>query len=234
MSQVEVTQYDQRLSQILDKSQELFAEVGYDKVSVQKIIDKVGIAKGTFYHYFSSKEELLNAIVIRFVELLLKDVRHIADEDSLSAVEKMNSLFQEATAQKFSGSNSKLMKVMFAIMGNPANAVLVDRIMKGAESMVAPLYELILKQGNSEGVFSVEYPTEVAEMITPMFRSLSAKYQNMFALKSSDHITAEYLRITTIIEQSMERLLGTNIKTFHFTNDKLTVQVSEFILNLQK
>jgi len=44
---------------ILDAAVELFAEQGYDAVSVTQIIHRVGITKGGFYHHFASKEQLL-------------------------------------------------------------------------------------------------------------------------------------------------------------------------------
>lgn len=52
-----------RRSEILDVAQRLFYLKGYDQTSVQDIITEIGIAKGTFYHYFNSKLELLDAII---------------------------------------------------------------------------------------------------------------------------------------------------------------------------
>ena len=51
--------YDVRKNEILDMAQKLFFEMGYEQTSVSNIIDAVGVAKGTFYYYFKSKEELL-------------------------------------------------------------------------------------------------------------------------------------------------------------------------------
>lgn len=48
--------------QIVLAGKELFQKKGYAQISVQEIIDKSGVSKGTFYNYFSSKEELAIAI----------------------------------------------------------------------------------------------------------------------------------------------------------------------------
>ncbi len=53
-------EYDQRLQELLDTARQLFFEIGYEKTSVNDIIDRVGVAKGTFYHYFKTKEDLLD------------------------------------------------------------------------------------------------------------------------------------------------------------------------------
>ena len=53
-----------RRQEILMTAKKLFIKKGYDKTSVNDILKVVDIAKGTFYYYFSSKEEVLEAIII--------------------------------------------------------------------------------------------------------------------------------------------------------------------------
>ena len=56
---------EERKNEILDVAEQLFAEKGFDNASTNDIINKIGIARGTLYHHFSSKEEILDAIVER-------------------------------------------------------------------------------------------------------------------------------------------------------------------------
>lgn len=51
-----------RKQQVVNKAHQLFIEKGFQATSIQDIIDYSGISKGTFYNYFSSKNELLMAI----------------------------------------------------------------------------------------------------------------------------------------------------------------------------
>ena len=51
--------YDERRAEILDSAQKQFFLKGYETASVNEIIEAAGISKGTFYHYFESKDELL-------------------------------------------------------------------------------------------------------------------------------------------------------------------------------
>jgi AcrR family transcriptional regulator len=44
-------------------AQEFFFHKGYDKTTVEDIISKLHLAKGTFYHYFISKKDLLDALI---------------------------------------------------------------------------------------------------------------------------------------------------------------------------
>jgi AcrR family transcriptional regulator len=53
-----VVEHDKRRKKILDKSLDLFIEVGYEDVTFQKIADRCGITRTTLYLYFKNKREI--------------------------------------------------------------------------------------------------------------------------------------------------------------------------------
>lgn len=59
---------------IFEASMKLFAEKGYDATSVEEITATVGVAKGTLYYHFSSKEEIFNFLIGEGVKLLQNSV----------------------------------------------------------------------------------------------------------------------------------------------------------------
>lgn len=52
----------------------LFAEKGYDATSVEEITATVGVAKGTLYYHFSSKEEIYNFLLEEGTKLLINNI----------------------------------------------------------------------------------------------------------------------------------------------------------------
>ena len=66
-----VKEHDERKNEIIDTASHIFAQKGYDKTSVNDILNAIGIAKGTFYHYFKSKEEVLDAVITKATELIV-------------------------------------------------------------------------------------------------------------------------------------------------------------------
>lgn len=60
-----VKEADVRKNEILDAAGILFSEKGYDNTSVTDIMNAVGIAKGTLYHHFKSKEDIMDALIKR-------------------------------------------------------------------------------------------------------------------------------------------------------------------------
>ena len=56
-------QASKQRNKIIDTTEQLLADKGYDNTSVNDVIRSSGIAKGTFYHYFSSKDALLDHLL---------------------------------------------------------------------------------------------------------------------------------------------------------------------------
>lgn len=83
-----VKEADERKNEILDAAERLFTVKGYGKTTILDILEQVGIAKGTFYYYFKSKEEVMDAIIERFIEQDVQKARQIALDKGLTPVQK--------------------------------------------------------------------------------------------------------------------------------------------------
>ena len=83
---------DIRKKEILDVAETLFCKKGYEKTSIQDILDLLNASKGSFYHHFPSKESLLAGICQKRAEhiYLMTAERVRNDHNTLSA---LNSLF---------------------------------------------------------------------------------------------------------------------------------------------
>ncbi|HEX7065866.1 MAG TPA: helix-turn-helix domain-containing protein, partial [Bacillales bacterium] len=68
--------------QITKQSVELFGKNGFNETSIQDIVDGLGVTKGTFYYYFSSKQQLLADIHLSFIDdILTREKEIFADKD---------------------------------------------------------------------------------------------------------------------------------------------------------
>ena len=76
---------------IFETSMKLFAEKGYDATSVEEITATVGVAKGTLYYHFSSKEEIFNFLVEEGMKLLHNSVE-IKTENLTDSIEKIRAV----------------------------------------------------------------------------------------------------------------------------------------------
>ena len=156
--------YDERRAEILDSAQKLFFLKGYETASVNEIIEAAGISKGTFYHYFESKDELLESIAERLVRGVLTKVREAIAVEDMDAVTKLNIFIEVAIREKVT-TNRELVMMFLRTMMNDENVRLREKIAKvGVESCKRDL-SAIISQGVAEGAFTTGYADEAAEMI---------------------------------------------------------------------
>ena len=80
MARVTKTPEERRL-EIIQTAERLFGEVGFAKCSVEMIIREIGVAKGTFYYYFKSKEEALGEVCLFGIEDYVQRMESIAATD---------------------------------------------------------------------------------------------------------------------------------------------------------
>src|SRR5215467_4855820 len=99
---------DVRRGEILAAAGELIRSQGYRHTTVEGIIEKAGISKGTFYYYFRSKEEVLVALVHELVRQLVEQAHAIADEPSLGALEKAR-LMLRGQSQAIQAANHEVL-----------------------------------------------------------------------------------------------------------------------------
>jgi AcrR family transcriptional regulator len=72
----------------------LFAQQGYHNTTVAEIADEAGVAKGTVYWYFSSKEELFWGIIVSGAELVNNKLAKEAEQNNKTAVEKIEAIIR--------------------------------------------------------------------------------------------------------------------------------------------
>ncbi|GAB4563657.1 MAG: TetR/AcrR family transcriptional regulator [Anaerolineae bacterium] len=161
-----VKAHDERRQEILQTAQRLFYTKGYDQTSIQDIIDAVGIAKGTFYHYFGSKSELLNELVEQLLVEALQHLEPLVQDGEPGAIEKFNRFFREALTWKT--QHREFLLGMLRSYYSDDNAVLREKLTRSTLQAVAPLLTKLIQQGVAEGVFDVESPEETASIVLSM------------------------------------------------------------------
>lgn len=67
---------------LLAAATRLFAEQGYDRTSVQEIVEAAGVTKGALYHYFGSKDDLLHEVYARVLRIQQERLDAFADSDA--------------------------------------------------------------------------------------------------------------------------------------------------------
>lgn len=148
-----------RRTEILEAAGELFRNQGYVNTTVEAIIQQVGIAKGTFYYYFKSKEDILDALVHGMVDQLCEEYQKIADDPKMSVMDKMRQMLRGQNL--LSEEESKLMEDLH----RPENRELHERINIEIIIKISPILAQVIEQGKKESVFNVENTLETVQFL---------------------------------------------------------------------
>jgi AcrR family transcriptional regulator len=201
-----VKEHDVRKNEILDTAYSLIYRVGYEQTTIEAIIGETGIAKGTFYHYFKSKLDLLDSLVERMTDRIKEDSRTVI-ESKKGAIEKFRDFFEMGGAIKL--EHREMLIPALKYLFSDENLIARHRTMRKAIEKLAPVYAAIIRQGVSEGVFDTPYPDDVVELILGMgytLGELTAKL--LFELDRKPENIKILERKLRMHEHTMERILG--------------------------
>lgn len=147
---------EERRREIVSASRSLFLSQGYENTTMQDVMAKLQIAKGTTYHYFKSKEELLEAVVEDMAAEYMDVVERSLEESKGSAIDKMKVLI---SAGKSASSDT------LDSLHRSDNRGIHARLLAVTLIRLAPLYARVITQGCEEKIFHVEHPLECAEVL---------------------------------------------------------------------
>ncbi|MGD9569960.1 MAG: TetR/AcrR family transcriptional regulator [Sedimentibacter sp.] len=152
-----------REQEFIDAALELFYQKGIEETTVNNIIDKVGLTKGAFYHYFDSKESIYKAASKYYVDKKVEVVKGITKEQNIDAIEKLNRINSEIVNIKL--NNADFRWKIYKVISSNKN-IKIDKLIKEQFLIEAkPYYTNIILQGIQEGTINTRFPEETAEFL---------------------------------------------------------------------
>lgn len=186
----------ERKNEILDAAERLFTTKGYQETSVTDIVKAVNVAKGTFYYYFNTKEEVLNEVLSRLIDEDEKRMKKVLADSSAGPVEKLVKLILAQSPQPEDRKEK-----MTQEFHRPGNAEMHQKATQLAIKRLAPLLAQAVRDGIEQGIFSTQTPLEDMEMIL-------ATSSVMFDDELSPYEPEEIPMKAAAFFSYMERVLG--------------------------
>ena len=148
----------ERRNEILDAAEELFGTKGFDNTSTNDILERVGIARGTLYYHFKSKEEILDAMIHRMTEQLMAKAAQIAGQPELPVLERLTGAVMALNVD--SGIGHEVMQQVH----KPQNALMHQKMQEELLTGIMPILTELLEEGSRQGICRTDYPAEAIEM----------------------------------------------------------------------
>lgn len=196
--------HDERRNEIIDIAENLFHTKGYEKCTVNDILKEIGIAKGTFYHYFNSKEEVLDALVLKYKEIIVARAERIHKEDLDPAIKLLSAFMSMNMAENI--SNEDLEK-----MHKTENALLHQKILNMTIKTMAPILSQIVEEGMNKGAWSCKFPLEYMQIF--LAASLTLTDEGIYEL-DKDSFNNVMVALIFTLEKMLEVQEGIFMKLF--------------------
>lgn len=149
---------EQTVKLILDTASRLFLQKGYDKTTLQDIIDATKLSKGAIYHHFASKEDIFYSICERIGRRNGEALAQLRDDSTLTGLEKLRSISGRSLQLERQAKTFNMMPYL------KDNAKFLAMELCNIYEDVVPLFiEPIVRQGIADGSIHTSHPRALAE-----------------------------------------------------------------------
>ena len=189
---------ERRKKELLKIAYRMFIEKGYDNTSIDEIIAEAGIAKGTYYYHFSSKEATLEAVTDMMIDEEAERARAVVaapipvPQKIVAVVMNMRPLQEESD--------------ITVTLERSENIVMHEKINSRLLKAIVPILAEVVKEGVTQGIFDCNYIEERVKLIVIIS-------QRMF---DSDSFTE---RDIAVFIDMVEKTLGAKTGTMDFIKE---------------
>ena len=159
---------EKRKLELLKIAYDMFLTQGYENTSVDTIIEKAGIAKGTYYYYFESKEQMLEEVCMMMITSQEENAKKILSSD-IPIPQKLIGIiasFRPSQNEQEIGDT----------LNRPENVLMHDKVGRRIVETVVPLVTQVVELGIRDGIFNCEHVYERVRMIILISNTLFDDY----------------------------------------------------------
>lgn len=140
---------------ILEAALDLFIANGFIETPMDAIAEKAGVAKGTLYYHYKSKEGIVDALLERYARRIEAELGPILDDGTMGFREKLAAL-NAATTKIIRETFSRLHKLRYIDIHQKTVTISISKL--------TPLLTRLVEQGAREGLCSNEHAREFIEI----------------------------------------------------------------------
>ena len=184
--------------QILDAMQELMGSSNAQAISVSDIAQKAGIGKGSIYYYFSSKNDIIDAVIERSYSRVLDAGKELAASSHMDAFKKMELIYHACLD---SSTELRRQEAIGTFNEQQESAFIHQKFARIIITRLKPILTDIIRQGMEEGTIHCEYPEETAQIVLTV---LTSTLDNNLIPADQDQIGRILTAFTQMQEKSMD------------------------------
>lgn len=204
---VNATLHSVRRDAFLDVAQRFVQTKGFDAMSIQDVLDALDASKGAFYHYFDSKQALLEAVVDRFADAAIATLAPVLSDPNLPAIRKLERIF--AGIGSFKAQRKEFVLAIIEVWNSDGNAIVREKLRRLTVNRMVPLLSLVIEQGINEGTFAAQSAEATAMVLTSLMQGFQEQASDLFIARQAGTIGFDAVqRSVAANTEAFERILG--------------------------
>ena len=198
-----------RKQELLATAMRLFASQGYEQTSVNQIIVALNISKGAFYHHYSSKEDLVEALAAMYAEEAAARARSVLEDESLDAFGRLSMFLSRMRNSEV--ESAAQMQAAFAPIFLERNRDLYERSQQAINRVIQPILAKIVAEGVADRTFDTTDPDAAAEIMLHLMGSVRPLVAGLYAATNQLDVQRQFTRVVDrmrYLSTVIDRILG--------------------------
>lgn len=189
---------------LIDAALELIARVGFDAASVDLIVARAGLSKGTFFHFFPAKRDLLDAAC----ERLAYEAWEAVQSTLTGPGDPRERLDRFVTAMRqYRVDHASQVVGLWTALGREENARVRDQLRLRHRELVLPSFRLLVAEGEACGQFDTGDPDVTAALVLEFAQTSADETMRLLREKGGAALPLARRRVNATLA-AMERVLG--------------------------
>lgn len=210
----------ERREELLDTAWELGRTQGFDALRVEQIVQAAGVAKGTFYHYFAAKDDVMEALIRRFADGLFTELSRAsaAASSAETAAIRLQQIMDAATAFKLSQPDLSYASMLYS----ESNLALRQRLFRAWRERSREVLLPVIEAGAADGSFSILDAATTTDIVLLLwFDAADQLWNRATAASDADEFAHTLLTGGIAIREAQARILGMTSDSFTIPDDPL-------------
>jgi AcrR family transcriptional regulator len=196
-----------RRDAFLDVAQQLIQTVGYEEMSIQGVLDRLETSRGALYHYFDSKQALLDGVVDRFADSAMDLVEPILADPGLPALTRLERVF--GSIASFKADQVDLVLAIMEVWNSDGNALVREKVRRLTAARLEPILVLVIRQGIEEGSITAGSPEVTGKVLVYLMQGYQELALQHFRDRRAGRIGFDEIQLTyRAFTEAFERILG--------------------------
>jgi len=209
-----------RREAFVDAATRLIQITGYEQMSIQDVLDELQVSRGAFYHYFDSKQALLDAVIDRMVDAALATLAPFLADPTVPAVQKLEGVFRGIAQWK--AERKDFVLALLKVWLSDHNAIVREKYRKDVVGRLVPILTDVVRQGQAEGVFTATSADATARAVVALILGTSEAATDLFVARQNKVIPMEVVeRYFDGYSEALERILGLPARSFRLADEQV-------------